>query len=379
MFEEKKMNEIKNHWKKWMYWFVLAVAIIIVYKALGNLGDIWSTLGKFFDVLKPFFAGVFLAYLLYIPCKKVEELYKKSKIKLVHKKARSMSIATVFLITLVLIIIIMNFIVPVIITSITELVTNLQGYYEITISHYNELPEESFLKSEYMKEIISNVQNIDLKQYINLDNIAQYAKNAIDAATSVFNIFVTIIVSIYVLAERGQILDFIKRFTSVTFKEKTNKNLGKYFNNTNDIFFKFISAQFLDAIVVGILATIAMSIMKVQYAPLLGFIIGLFNIIPYFGAIIAIAISGIITIITGGLSKAVWMIIVVTILQQVDANIINPKIIGGSLKVSPLLVIFSITVGGAYFGVMGMFLAVPVIAVIKILVEDYIKFKSENK
>ena len=373
------MNEIKNHWKKWMYWFVLAVAIIIVYKALGNLGDIWSTLGKFFDVLKPFFAGVFLAYLLYIPCKKVEELYKKSKIKLVHKKARSMSIATVFLITLVLIIIIMNFIVPVIITSITELVTNLQGYYEITISHYNELPEESFLKSEYMKEIISNVQNIDLKQYINLDNIAQYAKNAIDAATSVFNIFVTIIVSIYVLAERGQILDFIKRFTSVTFKEKTNKNLGKYFNNTNDIFFKFISAQFLDAIVVGILATIAMSIMKVQYAPLLGFIIGLFNIIPYFGAIIAIAISGIITIITGGLSKAVWMIIVVTILQQVDANIINPKIIGGSLKVSPLLVIFSITVGGAYFGMMGMFLAVPVIAVIKILVEDYIKFKSENK
>ena len=119
--------------------------------------------------------------------------------------------------------------------------------------------------------------------------------------------------------------------------------------------------------------------MKVKYAVLLGFLIGLFNIIPYFGAIIAVAISILITLITGGLSQAIGMAIVVIILQQIDANIINPRITGSSLEISPLLVIFAVTIGGAYFGVVGMFLAVPVIAVIKIIVNDFIDFKMSEK
>ena len=118
--------------------------------------------------------------------------------------------------------------------------------------------------------------------------------------------------------------------------------------------------------------------MGIKYAPLLGFIIGLFNIIPYVGAIIAVVISAIITLITGGLSQAIWMLIVVIILQQIDANIINPKIVGDNLKISPLLVILAITIGGAYFGMWGVFLSVPIAAVCKILVEDFIKYKNEK-
>ena len=119
--------------------------------------------------------------------------------------------------------------------------------------------------------------------------------------------------------------------------------------------------------------------MHIKFAPLLGFIIGLFNMIPYFGAIIAVVLSALITAITGGISQAIWMIIIVTIVQQIDANIINPKIVGDSLKISPLLVIIAVTVGGAYFGVVGMFLGVPVVAVLKILINDYIEYKNKNK
>ena len=122
-----------------------------------------------------------------------------------------------------------------------------------------------------------------------------------------------------------------------------------------------------------------MSIIGVKYAILLGFIIGLFNIIPYFGAIVAVGISILITLITGGISQAIIMAIAVIILQQIDSNIINPKIIGNSLEMSPLLVIFSVTVGGAYFGVLGMFLAVPIAAVLKIVINDYIDFKTPKK
>ena len=225
----------------------------------------------------------------------------------------------------------------------------------------------------------TNIQNINIKQYFNLDMIVQYAIGAVNAVTSIFDIFVAVIVSVYILSERDEILGFLKKFACAIFKDRTYKNIDKYFNNSNEIFFKFIASQFLDAIVVGILVTIAMTIMGIKYAPLLGFFIGLFNMIPYVGAIIAVAISAVITLITGGLTQAIWMLIVVIILQQIDANIINPKIVGQSLKVSPLLVIFAITVGGAYFGMLGMFLAVPVSAVVRILVEDYVDFKLAEK
>ena len=154
--------------------------------------------------------------------------------------------------------------------------------------------------------------------------------------------------------------------------------LRKYFNKSNEVFFSFISGQVLDAIVVGILTSIAMSVIGVKYSVLLGFLIGLFNLIPYFGAIIAVTVAILITIFTGGIGQAIVMAIVVIILQQIDANIINPKIIGGSLSISPLLVIFSVTVGGAYFGVLGMFLAVPIFTVIKLLIEEYIEYKSST-
>ncbi len=122
-----------------------------------------------------------------------------------------------------------------------------------------------------------------------------------------------------------------------------------------------------------------MSILGVKYAVLLGFMIGLFNLIPYLGAIIAVVIAGLITLLTGGIYQAIWMLVIVIILQQIDANIINPKIIGNSLQISPILIIFSVTVIGSYFGIIGMFLAVPIVAVIKLMINDFIKYKESTK
>ena len=373
------MNEIKNHWKKWMYWFLLAVAIILVYKAVDNFGNINDIFNKFFNILTPFLAGVFIAYIFYMPCKKIEEALLKSKNKFIKKKARGLSILTVYLIILMVLVILINFILPVVFESIVDLLNNIGTYYQISINRYNSLPEDSLLKGEIINDLIQNIQQIDIKQYFALDRIMEYIMSAISAATGHFDVFVAFIVSIYILAERTAIVKFLKNFAKAIFKDNTYKNIDKYYNNSNAIFFKFIASQFLDAIIVGITVTIAMSIMGIKYAPFLGFMIGLFNMIPYIGAIIATVIAAIITLITGGLSQAIWMLIVVIILQQIDANIINPKIVGKSLKISPLLVLFAITIGGAYFGILGMFLAVPVIAVIRIIVEDYINYKLAVK
>lgn len=373
------MNEIKNQWKKWLYWFFLGVAIIIVYKLLDNYTDVMGTINKFLNIVTPFFVGIFVAYLLYIPCKKIEKIYEKSRLKLIKKRARSLSILTVYLIIVLILVILMNVILPVVIESVVDLFNNIQTYYEMALNRYNELPEDSFFKGEMVNEIMQNLENLDIKQYLSFDKVWEYLMNAINAVTGIVNIFVAVIVSVYILAERSKIINFLKRLAEAVFKEKTYRNIDKYYKSSNEIFFKFIASQFIDAIIVGILVTIAMSFMGIKYAPLLGFFIGLFNMIPYVGAIIAVGISAIITLITGGLSQTIWMLIVVIILQQIDANILNPRIVGQSLKISPLLVLFAVTVGGAYFGILGMFLSVPIIAVIKILTEDYVNYKLAVK
>ncbi len=377
------MNEVKKNFSKWMYYFLLALAIIIVYKFLDNFTAIGQAIGKFFDVIAPFLTGGLLAYLLYIPASRIEKGFEKSKRKFIKKKARGISVLITYIIAILIIILLVNVILPVVIDSVIELVSNIQNYWNIVMEKWGALPEDSILKSQQAQDIIKalgeSIQGTDYKQYISTERITGYIKSVIGVASGIFDVFVSVVVSVYILLQRGSIIRFFKKLTMAIFDEKICEKIGTYVDSTNRIFFKFISGQLIDGIIVGILVTIGMSIIGVKYAVLLGFMIGLFNIIPYFGAIVAVAISILITIITGGVSQTLMMAIVVIILQQIDSNIINPKIIGNSLEISPLLVIFAVTVGGAYWGVLGMFLAVPVVAVLKIIIDDWIEYKNQKK
>jgi len=371
------MKEIISKWGKWMYWFTFSLAVILIYKTLDNFNEIGLWFSKFFEIIAPFLGGILISYLLYMPVKKFENIYGKvKKIKMIQKKSRVLSIATVYILALGIIVLMFKFIIPVIVESILDLVNNFQQYYNMAVSMINELPEESILRSPTVMNSINEAKNIDPMRYINVEKLTEYAQGVMSFAAGILDFFVAIIVSIYILAQRTQIIAYGKKVVDAMCKKNVAKNIDKYFHRGSEIFFGFVTSQLLDAIVVGVLTSIVMSIMGIKYAVLLGFMIGLFNLIPYFGAIIAIIIAGLITVLTGGPSQALWMVIIVTIIQQIDANIINPKIIGGTLKISPLLVIFAVTVGGAYFGVLGMFLAVPVAAVLNELLNDYIENKK---
>lgn len=379
------MEEIKQGWKKRISWLLIALTVVIVYKMLDNFSNVTEWFGTFFRILKPFFAGLLISYILFMPCKKIENALSKSKLKFVKKKARGLSVIATYIIFVLIMVIIINCIFPVLKESIVELVSNIPGYYETLVNKYKELPEDSVLKSDVIKDKMTELSNIDMKQFLSINNekIIEYVKNIINIFSGIFDVFVSIIVSVYILLQRTAIMKFLRRFARAIFKKNTYEAVNKYFTKANEVFFTFISSQLLDAVIVGILTTVAMLIIKVKYAPLIGFTIGLFNMIPYIGAIVAVGIGILITFITGGLGKAIAMAIVVIILQQIDANIINPKIIGVSLEVSPLLVIFAVTVGGAYFGILGMFLGVPIAVVIKTVLNDWIdnknKFRDEQE
>ena len=379
------MEEIKQGWKKRISWLLIALTVVIVYKMLDNFSNVTEWFGTLFRILKPFFAGLLISYILFMPCKKIENALSKSKLKFVKKKARGLSVIATYIIFVLIMVIIINCIFPVLKESIVELVSNIPGYYETLVNKYKELPEDSVLKSDVIKDKMTELSNIDMKQFLSINNekIIEYVKNIINIFSGIFDVFVSIIVSVYILLQRTAIMKFLRRFARAIFKKNTYEAVNKYFTKANEVFFTFISSQLLDAVIVGILTTVAMLIIKVKYAPLIGFTIGLFNMIPYIGAIVAVGIGILITFITGGLGKAIAMAIVVIILQQIDANIINPKIIGVSLEVSPLLVIFAVTVGGAYFGILGMFLGVPIAVVIKTVLNDWIdnknKFRDEQE
>ena len=220
------MKEKKQGITKWLYWFLLGVAIIVVYKTLDNFEQIKEWISNLFDVLGPFIIGLLIAYLLYIPCKKVEEFYKKSKkIKFINKKARLLSVITVYIIAIIIIVLALNFVLPAIAKSIVDLVNNFQNYYNSTMNAINNLPEDSVLKSDVVIDAIESIQHIDLKQFINLERLTQYAKGAINIVNGVFNIFVAFIVSVYLLLERREILNFIKKLIRAIFRKEVYKNV----------------------------------------------------------------------------------------------------------------------------------------------------------
>ena len=248
------MKEKKN-WTKWIYWFTFAVAVIFVYKTLDNLNNISIGIGKLISVLMPFIIGILLAYLFYIPCRQIEKLYKKIKFNFIKKRARGLSIISVYIIAILILVIVINILIPALSKSIVDLANNLPTYYQNAINFVDDMPEDSIIKKESIQEMINKLQTIDITSMFSLENVSDYIKGAMGVASSIFSIFVSIIVSIYILLERSEILGFIRRLLASLFKKETCEALDKYFMKANDIFFKFVSSQIIDAIVVGIIVS----------------------------------------------------------------------------------------------------------------------------
>lgn len=357
--------------KRWIFWVSIGTILIIIYKFFDNFSGIGKWIANLLGILAPFLVAIIISYILYKPCSKIEKRIKKK-----IKHARGLSIFIVYAIVFAFLFFVLKFVIPVVINSVIDLVNNIQSYYNSIAT--NEFGDgwAPFIKDNVIKPLVEYIQRLDFKYMLTPERMVEYLSSAIGVVKTIFSFFIAIICSVYILSERENIVGSIDKFAKAAMSEKGYAKFNRYFTSGNTIFFGFLSSQFVDAIVVFGLTSITLIILKVKYAVLLGFLIGLFNLIPYFGAIVAIGIAGTITILTDGWKQALIMVIVTTIVQQLDANIINPRITGSKLNVSPLLIIFSVTIGGAYFGVIGMFLAVPVAVLIKLMVSDYIYNKN---
>ena len=362
--------------KKWFYYLTLGIILIIVYKFFDNFTGIGRWLSKLIRILAPFLSGIVITFVLYLPQQGVEK-FLTDKCKM--KKPRILSITIVYVVVAIILFLLFRFLVPILFESITDLVEHLPDYYNSITNNQFEASWAPQVQEKVIKPIIEYIQGIDLQSLFTTERMQTYLQSVVGAAKGLASTFIAIVSSIYILARRESIVGFFDKFAKASLSEKGYYRFNRYFTNGADIFLKYISSQMLDGCVVAIIMSIALSIIKVKYAVLLGIIIGLFNLIPYFGAIVAVIAVALITILTGGWKQALITLIVTVILQQIDANVINPKITSSRLETTPLLVVFSVTVGGAYFGVTGMLIAVPVAVLIKLMCTDYIESHNAGK
>jgi len=353
--------------------FVLAILLMIIYNALNSLGKITSAIGGFLIVISPLLYGVLFAYFLYIPHQAMEKLIKKVKIAFISKHARGVTTVLIFLILLVLVSFILSVVLPVVFTSIVDLANSIPGYLSTILKFFDDLPEDSILVEFDVAGTIKNSSGDMLGTIVNPSGIEQVARGIVSFAGEIFKLIMGLVISLYLLMDRARISEFFKRLNNAVFKREVRRNrMIKYLSQINKVLFTFIASKGLDSIINLVVATVLLLVFKIPYALLLGLIAGLFNFIPYLGSIISAIIISIIALITTDLTTSIPVMIGLLIFNQLDGNYIEPRIMKSSLKISPVLVIIAVVIGGAYFGIIGMFLAVPVAVILKQLLNEYI-------
>ncbi|MBQ6907156.1 MAG: AI-2E family transporter [Clostridia bacterium] len=371
--------EIFKKYSKWFVALIFAIILIAVYKTFDNFNRIIEIIKLTWSALTPFVIGFVIAYIFNMPCKKIDAMAKKSKYKFLSKNSKPISIILVYAAALLLLYIVIRSIVPALYKNVLDLYYNVPKYFDEVISALVTWQEKHDITLFEVDKLTATNAFNNILNNIDVTQFSKYAQGVIKVTSGVMNILIGVIASVYMLIEKENIIALSKRVCRLIFKEETAEKLIEDVAKINDIFSKYIFCLLLDAVMMTVLSTIILSLLRVKYAIILGALIGICNLIPYFGAIIAGISSVLITLITGGLLKAIWAAIALAILQQVDGNFIGPKIMGNVLNISPLWIIFAVTLGGGLFGVGGMVISVPVFMVVKMIFAEVAKRLEARK
>lgn len=350
---------------KWGKLVLSGTALILIYKLFNNFDDVTRFFDTFFSILFPIILGTAIAFFLSKPAEKLGRLISKINVEFIKKNALTISVIILYAIILLILGLLVKFVAPKIYKNIEELAVNIPIYFEqlrIFIAE-NELLSK-FNSLEFIGDkIMGMFQPSQINKYIGVIS---------GIANSFMSCFLAVILSIYMIMEKENIFGFLKKFSERFIPENTRNVIYIYGRKTIDRFYSYFTGLALDAVIVGIICSLFFSVIKVPYALLLGLLVAVGNLVPFFGPITANIIIFVITAVTSGPFKAIWVIVFQLIFGQVDGNIIQPKILSNSTGISPLLVLVAVIIFGDLFGFVGMIVGVPIFAIIKDIVVDYV-------
>lgn len=360
--------------------FLVLSGAVVFYFIVKNLGNILDGISVFTGMMTPFIYGFVIAYLLKNPMKYIEKIYGKLIKNPKRKKLiRGLSLATTMLLAILLLLGFISIIVPQLADSVTIFVNNLPDYMENGNRLLKDTIQKVHVDSEIIKQIFEVWKVLVSKTSEIVSNMLPYAINGVLAFSGkVVNIVVGIVVAIYFLAGKEKFTAQIKKITIAVFSDKTSNYMIEKSKMINTVFSKYISGQLTDAAVLGIICFISMSIFKMPYALLVSMIVTVTNIIPIIGPFIgAVPSVFIISMVSG--PKALGFAALILVLQQIDGNILVPKIVGDSTGLSGFWVFLAIFIGGGLFGITGVILGVPTMAVSYSIIKEIVEHRLESK
>ena len=379
MEKKSKCLEILKTLVSNMWYIVALVAIIaIIFLMIANWGVVLAVIGKFLTILMPFILGFFFACFINPLVKRVHSLLNRIKPGKGAKIKKAFSVIISYVVVIGVITVLLIYIIPQIKASIGELGNTIQDGYQYMITHQKELNEKipfiglgggiEYIKEFAYKKIMSNGSEI----------IPYVYHVSSSLLTTSYNVLMGLVISIYIILDMKKLKRSARKVVYALSPKKKEQEVWETMKQCSHIFNGFLIGKMIDSLIIGILCLIAMSILKLPYALLLSLIVCITNMIPYFGPIIG-AIPGVMIYLFIDIRYAFIFALMILILQQFDGLYLGPKILGDQTGIKPLWVIFGITVGGAYFGVMGMFLGVPVVAVIMYLLQLFLDKKLKKK
>lgn len=379
MEKKNKCLEILKTLVSNMWYIVALVAIIaIIFLMIANWGVVLAVIGKFLTILMPFILGFFFACFINPLVKRVHSMLNRMKPGKGAKIKKAFSVIISYVVVIGVITVLLIYIIPQIKASIGELGNTIQDGYQYMITHQKELNEKipfiglgggiEYIKEFAYKKIMSNGSEI-------LPYVYHVSSSLL---TTSYNVLMGLVISIYIILDMKKLKRSARKVVYALSPKKKEQEVWQTMKQCSHIFNGFLIGKMIDSLIIGILCLIAMSILKLPYALLLSLIVCITNMIPYFGPIIG-AIPGVMIYLFIDIRYAFIFALMILILQQFDGLYLGPKILGDQTGIKPLWVIFGITVGGAYFGVMGMFLGVPVVAVIMYLLQLFLDKKLKKK
>lgn len=380
-------REEKNKYLK-IAWLTIGIfaACALVVKVLFFWSDVGATWKRVMGVLSPYLTGFFIAYMLNPIVLFVDRLVLEQKCHLKHPIIRrAIALIVTYVIALGLVTLVFVFVIPQMYESVVDLIVNkLPDWYLRTI----DFLERFFDKYDFLpngSQIKTTIED-KLKTYTDFDFItttfSQIFPSVWSTSVSVvkwlWNLFVALVVSIYLLADKNIVGQVLRRALFATVNEEKARGFLKKLHKCNMIFGGFIWGKAFDSFLIGVITLIILTIFKFPYAFLISVMVGVTNMIPYVGPIVG-AFPGGFIILVAEPHKIILYALLILAIQQFDGWILGPKILGDSTGLRPVLILFALSIGGAVGGVAGMFLGVPFIAVLQYLVGDWVTNRLEKK
>ena len=356
-------------------------AVIVFYLSLSKIDILLEKIGSVISVLQPFFVGFLIAYLLDFMLRFLENIVFEMKwFKVLKiKSKRLVGLIVTYLIAFILIGLFIQFVLPQVIDSIIELINNIPSYIIQSTTLVSQLFDKYNLNDQYLSLANENIKKlVDYTIGVATELLPVLGNLLKNIAASIWNIVLGFIISIYLLKDKENLLLKCRQILYAVFPLKIAKKTIKVVEKSNYIFGKFLVGKILDSFLVGIVTFSVLEIFAMPYAILIAIIIGVTNIIPFFGPFMG-AIPSFILILIVSPSKAFWFLIIILVIQQIDANLIVPKILGKSMGISAFGILFAILFAGEFFGIIGMILGVPMFAVIYSLLDELLYDKLSKK